>query len=811
MRMRPKIVLLFAAIVLFSDAFGFQEKGGAVRGKVTDDSGNPLAGAGITIENGFFGVHSNSDGLYVLEGLRTGIYRVRFSFLGYETKTVEINVSGESTVNVSLVQKTLEAGEVIVNATRAGDHSPMAYVTIDNDALKNQNTGQDIPYMLSLTPSLVETSEAGTGIGYTSLRIRGTDANRINVTIDGIPLNDPESQQVFWVDLPDLASSTDNIQVQRGAGTSSNGAAAFGATVSIQTKSPENEPYAQISTSYGSFNTNKNTITASTGLLANKFAFMMRLSQIHSDGYVRRTWSDHRSAYLSGVYRSGRSRLQINVIMGEEHTGISWWGVPKEMLSVDRRYNPAGEYTDENGITKYYNNESDNYFQNHYQLLYSIKIKDALNFNAAVHFTSGKGYYEEYKDNDALSGYGLPAITIGDSTISSTDLIRRKWMKNDFSGAIWSLKYKKEKLEAVLGGGANYYYGDHFGRIIWMRNAGNLENEYQWYLGHGVKSEMSLYGKADYSVTDKISLFGDLQYRYIHYNINGIDDDLKVLNSNHKYGFFNPKAGLFFSITPRQDAFLSFSVANREPTRSDFTEAAGDPDATPRPETLYDSELGYKMRGNKYSLGINLYGMYYNDQLVPTGELSSTGYSIMTNVAKSYRLGSEITAGIKPANFFSWDLSITMSRNKIMDFTEYYTNYNTTDWSQEYKSKKLGIVDIAYSPDMTSSSDMNFRVSKIIEIHLISKYVGSQYFDNTMNRNRKIDPYFVNNLMASFSPVIKGLKSAEFQLLVNNIFNVKYENNAYGGNWYEDGEEKTWSYFFPQAGINFMLKAGLTF
>ena len=810
--MRIKIVLLlFAGFVTLSDASGFQEKGCVVRGKVTDDLGNPLAGAGIAIENGFFGVHSNSDGSYIISGLRAGTYRIRFSFIGYEARIVETNVTGESVVNVSMVQKPLEAGEVIVNATRAGEHSPLAYVTVGNDVLKNQNTGQDIPFILGMTPSLVETSEAGTGIGYTSLRIRGTDASRINVTIDGIPLNDPESQQVFWVDLPDLASSTDNIQVQRGAGTSSNGAAAFGATVSIQTKSPENEPFTQISSSYGSYNTVKNTITAATGLLANKFAFMLRLSRLHSDGYIRRTWSDHKSAYLSGVYRSGRSRVQANVILGEEHTGISWWGVPKEMLSIDRRYNPAGEYTDENGITRYYDNESDNYFQNHYQLLYSLKINESLNFNAALHYTTGEGYYEEYKDDDALSGYGLPDITIGDSTISSTDLIRRKWMKNDFSGMVWSLKYKKEKLEAVIGGAANYYYGNHFGRIIWMRNAGSIEKDYQWYLGHGDKGEISFYGKADYSLTDKISLFGDLQYRFLHYNIKGIDDDLKVLNSDHKYSFFNPKAGIFFSITPHQDAFLSFSVANREPTRSDFTEAAGDPNATPLPETLYDSELGYKMRSNKYSLGINLYCMYYKDQLVPTGELSSTGYPIMTNVAKSDRLGTELTAGIKPAGFLSWDISLTLSRNKIKDFTEYYTDYNTIDKSEEYKSKNLGTVDIAYSPGLTGSSDMNFSVIKNLEMHLISKYVGSQYFDNTMSRDRKINPYFVNNLMASFSPLIKGLKSAELQVLVNNVFNVKYESNAYGGNWFEDGREYTWSYFFPQAGRNFMIKAGFTF
>jgi iron complex outermembrane recepter protein len=810
--MRLKIVfLLFAGLIMLPDAFGFQDKVGTLRGKVTDDSGNPLAGAGITIENGYLGVHSNTDGSYIISGLKTGTYKINFSFIGYVTRTVEVNITGESEVNVSLKQKTLETGEVIVNATRAGEHSPLAYSTIGTETLKNRNNGQDIPFILGMTPSLVETSEAGTGIGYTSLRIRGTDASRINVTIDGIPLNDPESQQVFWVDLPDLASSVDNIQVQRGAGTSSNGAAAFGATVSIQTKSPENEPFAQVSSSYGSFNTTKNSVTASTGLLADKFAFMLRLSQLYSDGYIRRTWSNHKSAYLSGVYRNGRSRLQANVILGEEHTGISWWGVPKEMLSIDRRYNPAGEYTDENGITKYYNNESDNYFQNHYQLLYSFRINDALNFNAALHYTTGEGYYEEYKGNEALSGYGLPPVIIGDSVISSTDLIRRKWMKNDFTGMIWSLRYRKEKLEAVLGGSANYYYGDHFGRIIWMKDAGSIEKDYQWYLGHGAKSEISLYGKADYSLTDKLSLFGDLQYRFIGYNINGIDDDLKVLDLQHKYGFFNPKAGLFFSITPRQDAFISFSVANREPSRTDYTEAAGDPNATPKPETLYDSELGYKLRGNNYSLGINLYGMFYKDQLVPTGELSSTGYPIMTNVARSYRTGTEFTVGVKPAPFFNWELSLTMSRNKIMDFTEYYTEYDTKQFMEYYMSKKLGNVDIAYSPDLIGSSDMCFTFTKDLGFHLLSKYVGRQYFDNTMSRDRRINPYFINNLMVSFNPGIKGLKSTELQVLVNNIFDVNYESNAYGGNWYEDGIEKTWSYYFPQAGTNFMIMARFTF
>jgi iron complex outermembrane recepter protein len=550
---------------------------------------------------------------------------------------------------------------------------------------------------------------------------------------------------------------------------------------------------------------------AGTGLLADRFAFQIRLSELKSNGFIDRTGSNHRSGYISGVYRTERSRLKANVILGEEHTGIGWWGVPKEMLSVNRRFNPAGEYTDEAGIKHYYENESDNFNQNHYQLIYSLKLNNYLNFNTALHYTKGRGYYEEFKEDGFLPDYGLPVISVKDTLISESDLIRRKWISNDFYGILTSLKFRKEKIEITTGGGGNYYSGDHYGRIIWMRYSGSLEKDHQWYMNTGTKGEISFFGKADYSMTDKISVFGDLQYRYIHYRITGNDDDLKNIGQEHHFSFFNPKAGLFFSLTPNQDAFLSFSVANREPTRADFKEAAGDPEATPRSETLYDTELGYKVRGEKYSAAVNIYGMLYKDQLVPTGELSSTGYSIMTNVGKSYRLGIELNAGFKLQNFLNWDFGVTLSRNKIKDFVEHYIDYNTSDWSQEYKSRHLGTVDIAYSPSVTGTSDINFKIPGNMEIHFISKYVGRQYFDNTMSSERKINPYFINNLRIDFGPSISRIKGVELQLLINNIFNTEYESNAYGGNWFEDGIEKTWSYYFPQAGINFIIKAALTF
>jgi len=803
--------ILFIGLLGVLKANAYQVNGSVIKGKVTDLNGNGLAGTGITIESTFLGIHTAADGTYSFSGLKDGNYTLHFSFIGFETQVKEVRLKGEAIVDIALLAKPFMTEEVLINAMRAGEHAPLAYSTVNNELLKKQNTGQDLPYLLSLTPSLVETSEAGNGVGYTSLRIRGTDGSRINVTIDGIPLNDPESQQVFWVDLPDLASSVENIQIQRGAGTSSNGAGAFGATISIQTRNPENEPFAEFSSSIGSFNTLKNMVVAGTGLLAGKFALQMRYSDLKSDGFIERTGSDHRSAYISGIFRTDRSRLKVNVILGEEHTGIGWWGVPKDMLEVNRRYNPAGEYTDETGIKQYYDNESDNYFQNHYQLIYSLKLNNCLSLHTALHYTKGEGYYEEYKENQAFTDYGMSSISIGDTIITETDLIRRKWMSNDFYGIVYSLKYQKERIEAVAGGGMNYYIGDHFGKIIWMRNAGKSEKDYRWYLNSSTKGEISLYGKINYSLSDKTTVFGDLQYRYIFYNMTGIDDDLKDIGQEHRFGFFNPKAGVFFSLTPNQDGYFSFSVANREPTRTDFKEASGDQNATPQPETLYDSEIGYKLRTGKSSLAVNLYGMIYKDQLVPTGELSNVGYSIMTNVEKSYRLGLEIMAGIKPSNFIDWNLNLTLSRNKINDFIEHYIDYNTSDWSSEYLSNNLGKVDIAYSPSIISTSDLAFKIHSTVDLHLISKYIGKQYFDNTMNPQRMIDPYFINNIRLDYEPKIRNIKRLELQILISNIFNKIYESNGYGGNWYEDGVEKSWSYYFPQAGINYMLKAGVKF
>ncbi len=808
---RKECILLFIWIVFFTAVSGINAAGSSIRGRVTDPDGSPLIGASITIAGSYTGVQAGPDGSFFIDNLKDGSYKLNISYIGYEATTVDVVLTGEAFVEIVMTSGQVITGEVIVSSIRAGSRMPLAYSNLGSEAMMKLNAGQDMPYLLSITPSLVETSESGNGIGYTSLRIRGTDASRINVTIDGIPLNDPESQQVFWVDLPDLASSVDNIQVQRGVGTSSNGAGAFGASVNIQTRGIEAEPFAGINSSAGSYGTVKNSISAGTGLLAGRFAFQMRFSDLRSNGYIDRTGSEHRSAYLSGIYRSKKSLLKANILLGEEHTGIGWWGVPEEILATDRRYNPAGEYTDDNGFTRYYDNESDNYVQTHYQLIYTFQPKSGIILNSAFHYTRGSGYYEEYKEDRSLADYGLPVIGGEGPDISESDLIRQKWMSNDFYGLVWSLRINKGRLETSIGGGMNLYSGDHYGRIIWMQYPGNTEKDHQWYFNNGYKGEVSLYSKANYTLSERVSLFGDLQYRYINYDMSGNDDDLKDLKQKHRFGFVNPKAGIFFNISSRQEAFVSFSVANREPTRTDFKEASGDMQATPEAETLYDTELGYKLKGERALLSVNLFGMYYRDQLVPTGELSNVGYPIQTNVERSYRAGIELGAGFIFTGKAGWDGNISLSRNKILDFTEHYIDYNTTDWSEVYRSRELGIVDLAYSPGIVANSDLHYKVSSSLTLHLISKYVGKQYFDNTMSNMRKLDPYLINNIRVDLGQLTKKIRNSELQLYINNVFNTKYESNAYGGNWFEDGNEKSWAYYFPQAGTNFMVRLSLKF
>ncbi|TNF39746.1 MAG: TonB-dependent receptor [Bacteroidetes bacterium] len=806
-----KISVLIFMIVLVSVTMSGQRNSGIISGRITDENGMPMAGASVIAIQAGAGVATDNEGRFALRGLNDGTYSLRISFTGYETIDTLVVLSGTAVIDASMREALYVAGEVIVRGSRAGARTPMAHTTVGSDELRERDMTRDMPYLLALTPSVVETSDAGTGIGYTSLRIRGTDASRINITLDGIPLNDSESQQVFWVDLPDLASSTGSIQVQRGVGTSTNGAGAFGASVNISTMTPPAEAGAAADMSYGSFSTSRLTAKAWTGMLADRFSMMVRASQIKSDGFIDHSNADITSAMVSGIWSAPSDMIRFNVITGSQKTGISWWGVPAEILPDNRRYNPAGEYTDNDGVTRYYEDETDVYAQNHYHLFHTHLFPGRVSLNTGLHLTTGRGYYEEQKSDRDPEEYGITGFLPYEPAITETDMVQRKWLDNLFYGVVWSLLKQGSVAEWTLGGALNRYDGDHFGNILWMEYPGNIIPGYEWYRNNGLKDEVNVYGKVNTAVSATVNAFIDLQLRNIRYRFEGPDDDLRDLGGTHSFLFFNPKAGLFWSNGSGSEAFVSAAVAHREPTRADYKDAAGDPAATPGRERLTDFEGGYSFRNPVYALGVNLYYMWYRDQLVPTGKISSTGYPIMTNVPESYRTGVELSGSFKPSHAVSLKVNTTISRSRIREFRNYYYNYNTDDWSEEYLFADLGTVDIAYSPRVTGSAELEINPVKNLSFSMTGKYVGRQYFDNTMSPDRTIDPYFVSNLSASYGIKIRKEGELTVRFIVNNLLNTLYENNAYGGMWTEDGAEKTWAYYFPQAGINYTAGISLSF
>ena len=786
--------IMFIGLPVISQANTFQTNGSLIKGKVTDPDGNALPGTGITIENTFLGVHSDADGNYSFSGLKDGIYTLRFSFIGYETQVQEVRLKGEAVLNVTLLTKPFLTEEIFVYATRAGEHTPLAYSTVDKETISKNNIAQDIPYLLSYTPSMVVSSDAGIGVGYTNINIRGTDVKRINVTINGIPVNDAESHGVWWVDLPDLASSADNIQIQRGVGTSTNGAGAFGATINFQTSNLNREPYAEVNSSYGSYNTSKNTVNIGTGLINNKFAVDARLSKIWSDGYIDRAFSDLKSFYISGTLYGESSILKLMIFSGVEHTYQAWYGVPKDSLTTNRTFNPYS-----------YNNETDNYWQDNYQLHYSKEINSNLHANVALHYTKGKGYYENLKTNSKFSTFNLPDAIFNTDTITRSDFITQKWLDNDFYGVTYSLNYNKNKINAVIGGGWNQYSGDHFGNIIWAKIVTFDGEKYRWYKGTGDKKDLNTFIKINYLLTNNLNLYADLQLRNINYSIGGLDDNLKDVTQNHKYNFFNPKAGLLYRLNEEQKVYASFGISQREPDRGNFIDA--DPGKTPKPEKLYDYEAGYEFRSSKFMLKGNLFYMSYIDQLILTGEINNVGAPVLTNVSKSYRQGIELETGIRILKNLNWYGNVTFSRNVIPVLVDYTDNWDT--WSQDKETLKNKT--ISFSPSIIASSVLDYDPVKNFHLSFKSKYVGKQYIDNTQNSERVLNAYLVQNLSFSYTIKNKISKELTFQFVVNNLFDMRYETNAWVYKYNEGGSQHITDGYFPQAGINYMFKIGVKF
>lgn len=784
-------------------------------------NGEPLPGASIVIENTFYGVSAKSDGSFVFKNLKKGDYILKASFVGFETQEIPVKVPEEQNISFQLEPASIMTGEVFVSATRAKDKTPVAYTNISSEEISTRNMGQDIPYLLQFTPSFVATSDAGAGVGYTNFRIRGTDLNRINVTVNGIPLNDAESHGTWFVDQPDLASSLENVQIQRGVGTSTNGAAAFGATINLQTNTLKKDPYAEYKTAGGSFNTFKNTVSAGTGLLDGKFTLDARLSKISSDGFIDRAFSDLKSFFVSGGYYSENSVIKANVFSGVETTYQSWNGVPSVRLNNDmegmQRYEEHWLYSPKqtqemiNSDSRTYNlytydNQVDFYQQDHYQLHFTHKFSRALHLNTSGFYIRGKGHYESYRYNRKPENYQLPEIKVGEETVERTDLIDRKWLDNHFYGITFSMNYQKRKNDFTLGGGWNTYDGDHYGNVIWAQFIGNAQPNHEWYRNKGLKKDFNLFAKHNYQVAEKLNLFADLQYRRIDYSIDGIDDDLRNITQEHEFNFFNPKLGVFYEPANNQNLYLSFATANREPNRSAYVDA-NPQGKQPVYETLYNWELGYEYKSAVFSGTINFYNMNYKNQLVLTGEINDVGAPIMVNVDKSYRRGIELQTGFFITQNLQWMTNATFSQNKIEDFTEFVDNWDT--WGQE--TFNLGTTDIAFSPNVIANSQVVYEPVKKLNFAFISSFVGKQFIDNTSNDDRSLNPYFVNNLKIDYSFKSGIFNEIALHLMVNNLFNEEYESNAWVYSYILGGERYKMDGYFPQAGRHFMVGLDLKF
>lgn len=794
-----------------------------IKGKITqEETGDPLAGAHVQVLGSYRATATDYRGKFNLKNLPEGKLQLKITYVGYQADTVSIEVSGDQTLDIQLNQRGIISDEVIVSATRADRGIPTTYDNLEKKEIRKENLGQDMPYVLEHMPSVVSTSDAGNGIGYNGLRIRGTAPTRVNVTINGIPLNDAESQGVFWVDIPDIATSTENIQVQRGVGTSTNGAGAFGATINLQTTTLEKDPYMEVNNTVGSFNTLKNNIRFGTGLLNGQWNFNGALSRVESDGYIDRAASNLKSYYFSASYRDENTLLKGITFSGKEKTYQAWYGVHEDFLGsypAGQRYlgalgkfiYPDSTYNKGNPTHNpyTYENETDNYQQDHYQLHFSQNLSRYLNANAALHLTRGRGYYEQYREDASLKFHDIQPIMIGNDTITHSDLVRRRWLDNYFYGLTYSLNYNDlNRMKATLGGAWNIYDGGHYGEVIWARYAGKSEIREKFYDNNALKNDFNVFGKLTYRLSPKLQVFGDLQYRKVAYETRGLDIDERDITQDTLMHFINPKVGLDYQINSNNSLYVFFGISNREPTRNDFIDA---PDGRhPKAETLRNLELGYRANWDKAALKLNAYLMDYRNQLVQTGKLNDVGAAVRTNVKSSYRAGLEIISSLQLHDKIWWNVNLTLSQNKIQNFREVIYAYTSTGIEQRTNSYKN--TDISFSPPVIGGSELSFEPFRNFTVSLLSKYVGRQYLDNTSNPNRIIEDYLRNDLQLTYNlDDFWVFREAGLNLMINNLLDVRYESRGYTFSYYSGNDLVTQNYYYPQAGIHYMAMLSLEF
>ncbi|WP_430466928.1 TonB-dependent receptor [Winogradskyella ouciana] len=700
--------------------------------------------------------------------------------------------------------KVEKLDEVLVKAVRVTEKAPITHSNVTKKEIAKRNLGQDIPVLLNFLPSVVTTTDAGAGIGYTGIRVRGVSPQSTNVTINGIPYNDAESLGTFWVNLGDFASSVESLQLQRGVGTSTNGSGAFGASINVLTDAVSKEASGEISNSFGSYNTRKHTVKFSTGLLNDHIEIAGRLSNISSDGYIDRASADLKSYFLQASYIDTNTLIKAIAFGGNEVTYQAWYGIDAETLANDRTFNFAGIYTDDDGNTQFYDNEVDNYSQDHYQLHWNQKYNNNWSTTLGLNYTYGRGYFEQFREDDDFSTYGFEELTVDGETVNTTDLIRRRWLDNDFYVINASANYKNDKLDMIFGGSFSHYDGDHFGEVIWAEFASQSEIRDRYYDGNSLKNDLSVFTKANYQLNENVSLYGDLQVRNVTYKTFGNTSDLVDFEVDKDFTFFNPKAGITYDLNTSNSLYFSYARANREPNRTDF-----ESNPNIKPEQLNDFELGWRHKKGNFTFNANAYYMLYNQQLVLSGRLDDVGNPIRTNSGESYRLGLELEAIIPVTSKLTLQPNMTISSNKTKE----------TIVSLNGELQNLGKTDISFSPDIVAANAIVFRPIDNLQMSLLSKYVGEQFMGNTENPDSKLDSFFVNDFNINYTLKTNSIfESIVFTGLVNNIFNEKYVSNGYFGSFdFEDPSSPTgistgfFSGFYPQATTNFLMGVTLNF
>ncbi len=798
--------LLAAALLLTVSAAQSQT---ILSGQITGTDGTALSGANVWIPELKRGDASDAAGRYRIEDISPGSYTIRVSFVGYAPLSQQIELKAgedQKTVDLQMTERSTTLDELLVKATRADERTPITFENLDKEEIQKANLGQDVPFLLRWTPSAVVTSDAGAGIGYTGIRIRGSDPTRINVTINGIPLNDAESQGVFWVNLPDFLTSTSNIQIQRGVGTSTNGAGAFGASINLSTVETRKEPYAILGGSLGSFDTWKSNVQVGTGLLNDRFILSGRLSTIQSNGFIDRASADLNAYAVTAKYLGNSSSLEFNLFAGHEITYQAWYGVPADLLEdpETRTFNPSG--TEKEGEP--HDDEVDNYRQTHYQLLYSNQLNQNWYLNLNGHYTKGRGYFEQYKADQMLSAYNIEPVL--SENPAQTDLIRRLWLDNDFYGTVYSLNHtpNNDRFDWTIGGAFNIYEGLHFGEVIWARFAGDSEKDDRYYENDARKTDFNIYTKLNWALNYRLNAYVDLQYRRVGYRFLGPTQNFDFVDQDVSLGFFNPKAGLTYSLNDQTNLYASFAVGQREPNRNDYVNST--PDNRPEAEKLYDTELGLRFAGQQLGFEANLYYMAYEDQLALNGRLNQVGEAVRVNIDQSYRLGQELAGGWYLSSRWQLEGDATFSSNKVNRFVEFVDRY---DQDFTYLGQEQVVhedTDLSFSPNVIAGGGLTYqafpnREDQELEIGLLTKYVGQQYIDNTSDPNNVLDAYSFTDLRFRYVFKPKWIKQIELTFLARNIFDQQFEANAWSYRYLFDGTEVIDQGFFPQAGINFLM------